>query len=64
MRALVAFLFVFTIACKAKTPYNPFLKEKTKQSTIINDERKKMEKDANKASRKRLRKNKRKVLSQ
>lgn len=34
------------ISCKAKTPYNPYLKAKDKPSASITDERKKMEKGA------------------
>lgn len=62
IRCLLLLVIAMVVSCKAKTPYNPYLKSKEKPSELITEERKKMEKSAIKKSRKQLRKNRKAVL--
>jgi hypothetical protein len=63
MRLLSAIIVVFLFSCKAKTPYNPYLKMKKdeKPSVLINNEHVNAENESKKKGKKQLRKNRRKV---
>jgi len=65
MRYLALIIIALIFSCKAKGPYNPYIRMKKdeKPSTINNKEIKKLEDNSRKSGKKQMRKNRKKVYS-